>query len=658
MNGLNSQPLIRFLTRPLPLAMVLLLPLGTAVSSAFAADAPQERVPVILDTDVGTDFDDSLGLAAAVAAPQLDLLAITTSGGSPGERAWLVCHFLTAAKRKEIPVAAGAAPQPDYPLDWQIQYRRHPAVIWNRTSKPAKQSAVELIQTKLKASTQPVTIIATGPLTNIVRALSAGGDLTQHVNQIVLTERGALRDPESAKAVLSLGVPVLVVPDAAAANFLLSEGNMQKMFAPHSRFSMQVEALYQMWDRTRPRLDAPLAVAMAIGPERFGKLAATRFTVSDDGHFLDAQGGQSNGQRLVGLERVETVQWLTDLIVGYGPTSLPGKPINFSKLIPAGPMPTRVHAWEDYDTDIERRWWMAGKLETKETPAASARACRSVLTQDFDDRQGNMETMYGGVIFNPVPGPPMGPRTRLAFRYRLHGTDTMRIAIFSLSKGYHRYLTLTGLPQDQWNHGAVDMTEMRRPDGEGGPLEEHERIDDVQFYVDPQAEVIIDDMVLYEAAAEGETEPFPHRILYTGVFDTGRQGAEWPGEFEIVPYEPPRKWKFAQSVASSTGGPQTIRLGLRGDRQVGTKTGVRFKYRLTGAAAMEIALRHKGAQQQAVARFAVPKEQVWATATVMLDTSAAGSSLQDRMANELVWTVPAGAQLQIDDVILFEPSLP
>jgi len=40
------------------------------------------------------------------------------------------------------------------------------------------------------------------------------------------------------------------------------------------------------------------------------------------------------------------------------------------------------------------------------------------------------------------------------------------------------------------------MTEMRRPDGMGGPLSEPERIDDIQFYVDPRAGVLIDDVVL------------------------------------------------------------------------------------------------------------------------------------------------------------------
>src|SRR6516162_4813650 len=89
------------------------------------ADAP-EKIPVIVDTDIGSDVDDAFALALAVASPELDLRAVTTVGAEAEDRAWLVCRFLTQVGHKPIPVAFGRAPQPDYKLDWQIQYRRHP----------------------------------------------------------------------------------------------------------------------------------------------------------------------------------------------------------------------------------------------------------------------------------------------------------------------------------------------------------------------------------------------------------------------------------------------------------------------------------------------------------------------------------------------------
>src|SRR6185437_15697813 len=112
----------------------------------------------------------------------------------------------------------------------------------------------------------------------------------------------------------------------------------------------------------------------------------------------------------------------------------------------------------------------SGKPETKILPPGSRRACRGVLTHDFDDLLGNPKAMETAVIFNPVPGPRMGKNTRLSFRYRLAGTGRLRVQIYSLSNGYHRHLILEGLPQRGWESATVDMTDARRPDGTGGPL--------------------------------------------------------------------------------------------------------------------------------------------------------------------------------------------
>ncbi len=197
--------------------------------------------------------------------------------------------------------------------------------------------------------------------------------------------------------------------------------------------------------------------------------------------------------------------------------------------------------------------------------------------------------MDSAVIFNPVPGPAMGKNTRLRFRYWLKGTDTLRVQIYSLSNGYHRQLVVKDLPQETWQTATVDMTEARRPDGTGGPLSENERIDDIQFYVDPDAEVVIDDIVLYDAGANSEHRPFPKRILFTGHFDTGKEGEQWPGDFKIIP-DAGNFWRAAQSVPHPKTGIPWIRLHLRGPRTLGERTQLSFRYRLTGGDALKLKL--------------------------------------------------------------------
>jgi hypothetical protein len=296
--------------------------------------------------------------------------------------------------------------------------------------------------------------------------------------------------------------------------------------------------------------------------------------------------------------------------------------------------PLRVHAAEDFETDIEKRWWLAGKLETENVPPGSRRACRGTISKDFDDKMGDPAARYTAVIFNPVPGPPMGKNPRLRFRYFLRGTDKIRVQIFSLTNNYHRRLELTGLYEGSWTQQQVDMTRLRRPDGSGGPLSEDERIDDIQFYVDPSAELIIDDIVLYDAAAPGELDPFPARIVFTGWFDTGQQGKEWPGEFQIVAHEKPQKWKAARSVEGK------LRLSLRGSRPV-SDLHARFRYRLVGAAEFTVST-PSGSPVRIVA-----KGDEWAEARVTLP---AGAKEIDAIQ---FTTAPAGV-LWLDDLLLYD----
>ena len=64
-------------------------------------------IPIILDTDIGTDVDDALALALAVRSPEIDILAVTTVGVDACLRGRIARKLLRVLGRDEIPVAAG-----------------------------------------------------------------------------------------------------------------------------------------------------------------------------------------------------------------------------------------------------------------------------------------------------------------------------------------------------------------------------------------------------------------------------------------------------------------------------------------------------------------------------------------------------------------------
>jgi inosine-uridine nucleoside N-ribohydrolase len=655
-------------------APVLLACLSLAAFAPAAGAAPP--VPVVIDTDVGGDIDDAFALALAVASPELQLVGVTTVGAGgrdpfvryvtpdrDEDRAWLVCRFLTQVGIKSVPVAAGADPQPKLPLDGEIQYRRHPAAVYNRTLQPVKESAVELMARLANEHAGELMVIALGPLTNVARLLKEHPDAAKQLKRIVVMggsvavgyggkpkpepEWNLKTDAPAARAVFAAGVPLTVVPLDATATVALGREQRERLFSARTPLTYQVQNLYELWDKETPTLFDPVAVAAAFD-ERFLTMKDLLLGVDDSGMTL-VRDGKPNARVATATRAAEFVDWYVQRVRSVGKESPPRPAGNASKLIDPGKFPARVHVFEDYETDIEKRWWMCGKLETKDVPVPGGRACRAVLTQDFDDKQGDLAAMYRAVIFNPVPGPPMGANTRLRFRYKLTGTDTLRVQLYSLSNGYHRYLSVSGLEQGKWADGCVDMTRMRRPDGTGGALAANERIDDIQFYVDPRAELLVDDVILYDAAEPGAARPFPRRVVFTGWFDTGRQGKEWPGDFAIVDHERPRAWKAAKSVAGPGGRPW-LRVGLRGERRLDRRTELLFKYRLAGADGIAVELFHAKTGE------AVGRQEVKLAAGPWREVTLRFELPPGATADEIRFVLPAGSELQVDDVLLYTPG--
>lgn len=630
-----------------------------------AASQPAAKTPIILDCDIGTDIDDTFAVALAVLSPELELRGVTTVSGDTHVRALMACRLLTAAGRRDIPVAAGKPNRPPQALRGvQEQYVRQPPAF--RSSKPIKTSAVEFLYQQLKEHPGEITLVAVGPLSNIAQLLTEHPDCKPWIKRLVImggsvrvgynnkpppqAEFNIRADSKAAQKVFTSGIPLVVAPLDATTMLKLDEAGLRRIFGAGTLLNHNVQALYQLWDQKEaPVLYDPVAVTLCI-TEKFCKMEDLDLQVDDKG-FTRIGKGQPNARAATSIRSEAFLKWFVErfAMATQEPSAL--APVNVSKTIARKGMPNRVHVFEDYETDIEKRWWLSGKAETANVPSGSTRACRAVLTQDFD---GVDKRMHAAVIFNPVPGPPMGKNPRLSFRYFLKGTDVLKVQIYSLSNGYHRFLMLTGLPQNSWQDATVDMTAARRADGSGGPLSEDERIDDIQFYADPRAELLIDDIVLYDEAGPEEKRPFPKRFLFTGWFDTGKQGKEWPGTFEIVPKKG-YFWHGAKSVSVPSQKANWIEVNLRGERERGAKTQLFVRYRLTGGDSMRVALVHGKTKKAFAVRAKSLTSDRWSELALDFSGEAEPSSVGKLERVDSIQFLPGDAELIIDDLVLYEP---
>lgn len=185
--------------------------------------------PIILDCDPGQD--DAINLLLAMSSPdELDILGITAVAGNvplalTERNARQMCDI---AGRRDMPVYAGC----DRPMRRKLLTAEKvhgntgiDGVDIVTPQTPLKdQHAVDFIVETLLATEHPVTLVATGPLTNIGTAIAHEAGILDGVDEIVLmggamreggnhspsAEFNMLVDPDAADIVFRCGRPITV----------------------------------------------------------------------------------------------------------------------------------------------------------------------------------------------------------------------------------------------------------------------------------------------------------------------------------------------------------------------------------------------------------------------------------------------------------------
>ncbi len=125
-----------------------------------------ERIPVLLDTDIGSDIDDAVCLAYLLAEPRCELVGITTVSGEPKRRAMLADAICRAAGREDVPVRSGC----DVPILTDQRQPEAPQAEalhrWEHREGFADYEAVPFLRQTIRERPGELTLLTIGPLTN------------------------------------------------------------------------------------------------------------------------------------------------------------------------------------------------------------------------------------------------------------------------------------------------------------------------------------------------------------------------------------------------------------------------------------------------------------------------------------------------------------
>ncbi len=243
---------------------------------------------IILDCDPG--HDDAIALLLALASPEVELLGVTTVAGNQTVEKTTAnaLSVLDHVGRNDVAVARGAT----RPL---VREQRVAAEIHGETGldgsglspsrrAPAPEHAIDWTAEMLASEANPVTLVATGPLTNVALLLARHPEVERQLEQIVLmggaigegnitpaAEFNIWADPEAAHRVFSSAVKLTMVGlDVTHRALLTSEhveplataSNAGRLVANLHTFSAEVHRRRYGWNGS-PVHDA-LAMAHVI----------------------------------------------------------------------------------------------------------------------------------------------------------------------------------------------------------------------------------------------------------------------------------------------------------------------------------------------------------------------------------------------------------
>ena len=271
--------------------------------------------PIIIDTDPGQD--DAVAILVALAAPELDIVGITTVAGNVPQplvttNALKLCELVG---RIDVPVYAGA----DQPLERELytaEYVHGPTGIDGAdlpapVTTAAGKGAVEfIIESCLAAGDDGITLCPVGPLTNIASAIAReptiipkireialmGGGFFQGGNTTPVAEFNIYVDPHAAAIVFRSGVPITMFPLDVTHKALILPDDLDRIRSIGTPVGDAVAGMLDFYERHDVEkygipggpLHDPCVVAYLIDPSLFtGK--ACRVDVETDSELTIGQ---------------------------------------------------------------------------------------------------------------------------------------------------------------------------------------------------------------------------------------------------------------------------------------------------------------------------------------------------------------------------------
>jgi len=220
---------------------------------------------IILDTDMGSDVDDSLCLALALAAPDVELVALTHVTRDTQLRARISRRLLDLAGRADMAVYAGCQ-GPVAGEDRFVWFGNEgkgildPDVPLDISAEPAVDALARLLHDH-----SGLEVVAVGPLTNIAMLLARHPDAAPRIARLTImgghirrvaygghvfppgVDYNLCSDPEASVAVLRAGIPTRLVTADVTLQVWLTQADVAQLEASRAPLHQALARAVRAW---------------------------------------------------------------------------------------------------------------------------------------------------------------------------------------------------------------------------------------------------------------------------------------------------------------------------------------------------------------------------------------------------------------------------
>lgn len=220
---------------------------------------------IILDTDIGTYYDDAVAVMFAAQSPELIVEGVTTCYGDTHLRAQIAAKVLEISGRSDIPVFKGIG----MPMrDEALMFGFEGDGILEPGEEPAyeEQHAVDFMIETIMNNPGEITVVTLGTVSNIAHAIIKEPKVVDNIKELIMMagvivpivdEKGVRRSPVeeynfnndkiAAELVLRSGMPMSLIPIDVTLGAPLLDEDLDRIRASDSPTAKLATKIFDLW---------------------------------------------------------------------------------------------------------------------------------------------------------------------------------------------------------------------------------------------------------------------------------------------------------------------------------------------------------------------------------------------------------------------------